>query len=283
MQEIEVNHPIINLIKYSRDLFIEEKESNHSLKLSKIPLIHICYELEEEGNLNKIEDFFSYLINNNYKVLIIHESKKRKMDIKEYLKFFYENKEKCIYEEYYLYFPFKGNEELIKEIKEKTCQELNLEEDSISLEIINFEGELYINSFSFNSFFITEQNKLRNVTTYIKELNEDLKKLKKDEFDNFNVKIRLINYDKNIFSFEFTILNKAYHSLILNEENKRKILDFFDKNINKKFNKIRNKNINFKVSNETNKLCFKNIMFNIGYRHNEILFEDKNKKYLNEK
>lgn len=276
MQEIEVNHPVINLIKYSRDIHIEEEELNHSLKLSKIPLISICYELEEEKALNKIEDFFSYLINNNYEVLIINEYKNKKMNIEEYLKFFYKNKEKGIYEEYYLYFPFEGNENLIKEIKEKTCQELNLKEDELSLEIINFEGKLYIKSFSFNSFFITEKNKIINVNTYVDKINEDLKNIKEAEFKDFNVKIRLITFDKNIFSFEFIIKNKKHHSLILNEENKRKIIDFFNKNINNKFNKIRNKVINFEVNNEINKICFKNIKFNIGYTKNEGLFKDKN-------
>ena len=64
---------------------------------------------------------------------------------------------------------------------------------------------------------------------------------------------------------------------------RRKNLDFFNKNINTKFNRIRNKTINFEVNNEINKLCFKNIIFNIGYTNNEDLFENKTKEYLNEK
>tara|TARA_Y100000588_G_scaffold58958_1_gene57581 strand:- start:9759 stop:10613 length:855 start_codon:yes stop_codon:yes gene_type:complete len=284
MQEIEINHPVVDFIKYSRDLFINKEEYNHSLRLNQVSLNNIIYELEEEGDyLKKIENFISYLIENNCKVLIMNECGNKKIELENYLEFFYKNKEQNIYEEYYLYFPFKGNENLIKEIKEKTCKELNLEEDELTLTLMTFQGELYIDSFSFNSFFITEQNIIQNVNTYISEFNEELKTLKKDIFDDFDVKIRLITFDKNVFNFEFTILNKAYHSLMLNEKNKRIILDFFNKNINTKFNRIRNKTINFEVNNEINKLCFKNIIFNIGYTNNEDLFENKTKEYLNEK
>ena len=276
MQEIEINHPFVDFIKYSKDLFINKEEYNHSLRLNQVSLNNIIYELEEEGDyLKKIENFISYLIENNCKVLIMNECGNKKIEL--------ENYEQNIYEEYYLYFPFKGNENLIKEIKEKTCKELNLEEDELTLTLMTFQGELYIDSFSFNSFFITEQNIIQNVNTYISEFNEELKTLKKDIFDDFDVKIRLITFDKNAFNFEFTILNKAYHSLMLNEKNKRIILDFFNKNINTKFNRIRNKTINFEVNNEINKLCFKNIIFNIGYTNNEDLFENKTKEYLNEK
>lgn len=284
MQEIEINHPVVDFIKYSRDLFINKEEYNHSLRLNQVSLNNIIYELEEEGDyIKKIENFISYLIENNYKVLIMNEYGDKKIELENYLEFFHKNKEQNIYEEYYLYFPFKGNENLIKEIKEKTCKELNLEEDELTLTLMTFQGELYIDLFSFNSFFITEQNIIQNVNTYINKFNEELKTLKKDIFDDFDVKIRLITYDKNAFNFELTILDREYHSLMLSEENKKIILDFFNKNINTKFKRIRNKTINFEVNNEINKLCFKNIRFIIGYANNEDLFENKTKEYLNEK
>lgn len=276
MQEVEINHPVVDLIKYSRNLFINEKECNHSLKLNQISLNNIIYELKDEGDsLQKVEEFISYLIKNNYKALIVNENGDNKIELENYLDFFHKNKEKGIYEEYYLYFPFKGNENLIKEIKEQTCKKLNLEEDEVTLRLLNFKGDLYIESFSFNSFFITEQDRIKNVNTYIGELNEELKDLKKDIFEDFNVKIRSTTFDKNVFSFEFTILDKKHRSLILTEENKRKILNFFNENVNNRFNIIRNQNINFEFNNEINNLCFKNIMFNVGYTKNKSIFEKK--------
>ena len=93
MQEIEINHPVVDFIKYSRDLFINKEEYNHSLRLNQLSLNNIIYELEEEGDyLKKIENFISYLIENNCKVLIINECGDKKIELENYLEFFYKNK-----------------------------------------------------------------------------------------------------------------------------------------------------------------------------------------------